>query len=51
MASPLMADPRFRARTALRIAVGLLTATVCAFAPVPAVADGLPQELLGFRLG
>ncbi len=56
MASPLMANPRVRARTALRIAVvGLLTATVWAFAPLPggalAVADGLPQELLGFRLG
>ncbi|HUP36452.1 MAG TPA: hypothetical protein VNC82_13530 [Candidatus Limnocylindria bacterium] len=53
MASTLMATPR--TRTALRIAfVGLLTASVCAFAPLPgalAVADGLPQELLGFRLG
>ena len=43
-----MVTRRFRLRAALRIALaGLLIANVCSVAG----AEGLPQELLGFRLG
>lgn len=51
-----MVAQRFRARRALRIVLaGLLTVNLCVFMllldrPV-AVAGGLPQEFLGFRLG
>lgn len=50
-----MMRPLFRTRTVLRITLALLTVNLCAFAllldgPL-AVAGGLPQEFVGFRLG